>query len=50
MNKKAYIDPGFGSTLISTILNLLAIIFITVGAFLIKYFWKPIKKLVRREK
>ncbi|MBL7197684.1 MAG: hypothetical protein ISS47_06260 [Candidatus Omnitrophica bacterium] len=40
-----YIDPGTGSIIASSLWPLIVAFFSTVVAFLIKYFWKPIKKI-----
>ena len=44
MNKKGYIGPGTGAIILGGLWPLIVTIFLTVLAFLIKYFWKPIKK------
>ncbi len=42
--KKAYIDPGTGAMILSQLWIILVTVFGTAVAFLVKYFWKPIKK------
>jgi hypothetical protein len=39
----AYIDPGTGSVVASSIWPLIVAVFSAIGGFLIKYFWSPIK-------
>ena len=46
----AYIDPGTGGVLMSTIWPLIVAVFSAVIAFFVKWFWKPIKKLFGRHK
>ena len=46
----AYINPGTGSAVAGTLWPLIIIVFSTIGAFLIKNFWTPIKKLFFRNK
>ena len=46
----AYINPGTGSAIAGTLWPLIIIIFSTIGAFLIKNFWNPIKKLFSRNR
>ena len=41
----AYIDPSTGGVLINTIWPLIVALFAVIGAFIVKYFWNPIKKL-----
>ena len=42
-NALAYIDPGTGGAIIGSIWPLIVIIFSTIGAFIVKWFWTPIK-------
>jgi len=44
----AYIDPGTGAAIVGSILPLIAAIFTAIIAFLVKYFWEPIKKFVSK--
>ena len=39
----AYIDPGTGGIILNTIWPLIITVFVTIGAFFTKYFWRPIK-------
>jgi len=39
----AYIDPGTGTALAGSLWPLIVSFFAAIGAFLIKYFWCPIK-------
>ena len=41
----AYLDPGTGGAIIGSIWPLIVIIFSTIGAFIVKWFWNPIKKV-----
>lgn len=41
----AYLNPGTGSAVASTLWPLIIIVFSTIGAFLVKHFWNPIKKV-----
>ena len=43
----AYIDPGTGSIIAGSIWPIIVAFFSAVGAFLIKYFWHPIKNFFR---
>lgn len=43
-NVLAYLDPGTGGVLLSTIWPFIVAFFAAVGAFIVKWFWKPIKK------
>ena len=49
----AYIDPGTGSAMLGSVWPVLVGILSAIGAFLIKYFWDPIKnffaKLFKRK-
>lgn len=47
-NSYAYIDPGTGSTIIGSLGPLFATIFATAAAFVVKHFWKPIKKFFKK--
>ena len=40
----AYIDPSTGGILFNTIWPLILVFFSVVGAFITKWFWKPIKR------
>ena len=40
----AYINPGMGITIISSLWALILIFLATVGAYLIRHFWSPIKR------
>lgn len=40
----AYIAPGSGAMIIGAIWPLIITVFLTIIAFLAKYFWRPIKK------
>ncbi|MFH1850239.1 MAG: hypothetical protein ABH879_08745 [archaeon] len=48
LSAEAYIDPGTGGMIIGTSAPVFGVIAAAVGAFLLKYFWNPIKKLVRK--
>ena len=48
MNKKAYLDPGTGGVVISSLWTLGVVIFTTILAFITKVFWKPIKKKIKK--
>jgi hypothetical protein len=52
LNKDAfnYIDPGTGAAIVGSILPLIAAIFSAILAFLIKYFWEPIKRFFSKLK
>ena len=39
----AYLDPGTGGVIIGSIWPLILAFFTAVGAFFVKWFWKPIK-------
>ncbi len=39
----AYLDPGTGGAIIGSLWPLIVVFFATVGAFLTKRFWNPIK-------
>lgn len=41
----AYLDPGTGGAIIGSLWPLIVIIFSTIGAFIVKWFWSPIKKV-----
>lgn len=41
----AYIDPSTGGVLFNTIWPLIVAFFSAVLAFLVKWFWRPIKKV-----
>ena len=43
-NALAYLDPNTGGVILNTIWPFIVAFFSAVGAFIIKYFWKPIKK------
>ena len=49
-DKLTYIDPGTGSVIISSIWLLIVAFFSTVAAFLVKYFWNPIKRIFSKFK
>jgi len=40
----AYIDPGTGGIIAGSLWPLIVAFFSAIAAFLVKYFWKPIKK------
>ena len=42
-NAFAYIDPGTGSAIAGSLWPLLVAFLSAVGAFMAKFFWKPIK-------
>lgn len=44
----AYINPGTGGIIIGSLWPLIVALFTALVAFLIKYFWKPIKKHLKR--
>jgi len=44
----AYLNPGLGTAIIGTLWPIIAAFFMAVGLFLIKHFWKPIKKSVSK--
>lgn len=46
----AYIDPGTGGVLMSTIWPFIVAVFAAVIAFFVKWFWNPIKKVFVRHK
>ncbi len=50
LNKKGYLGAGTGATIIGSLIPLLLTLFFTILAFLVKYFWKPIKKFFKRKK
>jgi len=39
----SYLDPGTGGAILGSLWPLLIALFMSIGAFLTKYFWKPIK-------
>lgn len=41
----AYLDPGTGGAIVGSLWPLILIFFSTIGAFFVKRFWKPIKRL-----
>ena len=41
----AYVNPGSGSAIAGTLWPLIVIALSTTGAFIIKHFWNPIKRL-----
>ena len=43
-NALAYLDPSTGGVILNTIWPFIVAFFSAVVAFIIKYFWKPIKK------
>lgn len=43
-NALAYLDPGTGGVILNTIWPFIVAFFSAIGALIIKYFWKPIKK------
>lgn len=49
----SYLDPGTGGAILGSLWPLLVAIFAAIGAFLTKYFWKPIKgvfsKILRKK-
>jgi len=47
-NVFGYIDPGTGATIIGSIWPVIVAFFSAVFAFIVKYFWKPIKEFVLR--
>ena len=46
----AYIDPGTGGVLLNTIWPFIVAFFSAVIAFLVKWFWNPIKKMFGKPK
>lgn len=50
----AYLDPGTGGVILSSIWPLIVAFFAAAVAFIVKWFWKPIKrsfsKLISRTK
>ena len=40
----AYIDPSTGGILFNTIWPLIVAFFVAIGAFVAKWFWRPIKR------
>lgn len=47
-NVYGYLDPGTGSAIAGSIWPLIVAFFTAIGAFLVKYFWNPIKRLFSR--
>ena len=47
-NAFAYLDPGTGGVIIGSIWPLIVALFSAIGAFIIKWFWKPIKRAFSR--
>jgi len=45
----AYINPGTGSAVAGTLWPLIIVFFSTIGAFLIKHFWSPIKRFFSKD-
>ena len=46
----AYLDPGTGGALFNTIWPFIVAFFSAVIAFLVKWFWNPIKKMFGKPK
>lgn len=46
----AYIDPSTGGVIISSIWPLIVALFAAVGAFFVKWFWRPIKNIFRNSR
>jgi len=44
----AYLDPGTGGMIIGSLGPLIITIIMTIIAFLVKYFWNPIKGIFKR--
>ena len=49
-NASTYIDPGTGASIIGNLGPLIIGLFATIGAFLVKTFWTPIKGLFSKKK
>jgi len=45
---RAYVDPGTGIVLGSSLWTLMVAFFSTLAAFLAKHFWDPIKRVVKK--
>lgn len=43
VNSFAYLDPGTGGVIIGSLWPLILTILTAIGAFFVKWFWKPIK-------
>ena len=43
-NALAYIDPSTGGILFNTIWPLIVAFFVFIGAFITRWFWKPLKR------
>ena len=43
-NVLAYINPGTGGAIIGSLWPLILVFFSALGAFIVKWFWKPIKR------
>ncbi|MBU1975849.1 MAG: hypothetical protein KKG59_05585 [Nanoarchaeota archaeon] len=46
----AYIDPGTGGTIISSLWPVIIALFAAVGAFFARIFWHPIKSIFKKGK
>ena len=46
----AYIDPGTGGVIAGSIWPLIVAMLSAAGAFVIKYFWSPIRRFFSRKK
>ena len=45
-----YIDPGTGVTIISSLWPIFLALISAIGAFIVKLFWHPIKRIFSRNK
>lgn len=43
-NVLAYLDPGTGGVILNSIWPLIVVVSSAIGAFIVKWFWRPIKK------
>lgn len=43
-----YLDPGTGVAVAGSVWNIVVAFFAAVVAWIVKYFWKPIKKAFRK--
>ena len=44
----AYVDPGTGVAIIGSIWPLIIAFFSAIIAFIVKYFWEPIKRFISK--
>ena len=49
LNKKGYIDPSTGMVVWNTVWPFVVSICAVIAAFVVRYFWRPIKKFFKRE-